>query len=332
MLDEVREVQARLDSTITFTLVRFLYTFLAARTDAQGVAYVSFVVFVFTSGLTAAFPRGVIAMISAMVQTFSAMVFSQNLTHAATSVFGATVAMHWSLTSTHLAAGVAVLLLLSALPTALAERAFTQRFVGIMLFMLTDATSVVLTAANVGVNAMLASVLSMSLLRRGHATMRRRSLRYVFQLVNMIAVNFAISSLTRAGRDTPDVQAATLLLFVFSMDVVRQFDAVFEEARNYAVWKVSQLLFLVYSRIARDASLLLYISVGVVLAQIVVHVHQSTITEIALLIAVNQILESMWATMEICGDSSQFTLLMLYVILIHTTQTLVADALRSRVD
>jgi hypothetical protein len=116
------------------------------------------------------------------------------------------------------------------------------------------------------------------------------------------------------------------------MDVVRQFDAVFEEARNYAVWKVSQLLFLVYSRIARDASLLLYISVGVVLAQIVVHVHQSTITEIALLIAVNQILESMWATMEICGDSSQFTLLMLYVILIHTTQTLVADALRSRVD
>lgn len=280
-------------------------------------------VFVFSSALASLHPRGALRVVVEMVQTFSVMVLSQTLTRVATGMLGASPSMHWSLASTHLAAGVSLLLLLSALPTALAERAFTQRFVGIMLFMLTDASASILEAVDGAISALWWCVLSMALLKLGYAVLQRRTLRYVFQLLNMLVVNTAITSLTRQGN--VDVQAATLLVAVFALDLLRTLDRVLDDARNYAVWKVSQQLFGVYSRMATDDVLLLYVSVSVVLVQTTLHLHHSTLTEIALLLAVNQILNSMRASMTVCGDSSQFTLLMLYIILIHTTQELTSQ-------
>ena len=261
-----------------------------------------------------------------MVQTFSVMVISQNLTLVATGALGTTAKMHWSLASTRIAAGVSVLLLLSALPTALADRMFTQRFVAVMLYMLTDSSSTFVFALAAGTSVLWWSILSMTLLKASHAAMQRRTLRHVFQLANMIVVNTAITSLTREGRDNADVQAATLLMAVFFLNVVRKIDHVFEEARNYAVWKVAQLLFLIYSRLASDDTLLLFVGVGIVLAQSVAHFHETTLTELALLVAVNQILASIQASMLTCNDSSQFTLLVLYIVLIHTTQKLFEPA------
>jgi len=54
--------------------------------------------------------------------------------------------------------------------------------------------------------------------------------------------------------------------------------------------------------------------------------HASTATEVALLMAVNQILSSLEGSIASRNNSGEFTLLIFYIILIHTAQRVFLDA------
>ena len=320
--EHVRGVEDRLDSTITFTLVRFFYEFLSEFTDTEGIYYLCFVVFVLSSGAPRVFKNTSEAqgMVWDMVQNFSIMIFSQNLTRSATGYVDASSRMHWSTATTRLTAGVSILIMISALPASFVRQSFTQRSVSLLLYMLTDATSDVISSIDFGTHIAFVSVLSMALLKGRRV--RHRTMTYVIKLVNMIIVNILIVSITSPDqRNTNvDVDAAMLVVVVYVMDSIRQIDNLFEDSRNYAVWKVSQQLFVIYSRYEIDDVILIQCSIIFLLLQGLVAESSSTLTEVALLMAVNQILSSINTSISSRNDSGQFTLLVFYIILIHTMQ------------
>ena len=301
---QIKDVEDRLDTTITFTLVRFFYEFLLKMTDSDSVFYLCFIVFLISSHATTTLADSMSAskIVWEMIQNFSMMTFSQNLTRTATGYLDASTSMHWSTWSTHLASGFSLLILITVLLKTIAASSFTRRSVSLLLYMLTDSTSSILTTVNLGTSTVFVCVLSIAVLRRQARTWRDSSMVHVLKLFNMLVVNMLILSIldTDARNNSVDVQAALLVIVVFGMDVLRQMDSLVEESRNYAVWKVSQQLFVIYTRYQFEDLVLIYCSViaillqGSVFSQLVAAAqHASTATEIALLMAVNQILSSL---------------------------------------
>lgn len=332
MWEQVREIQDRLDSTITFTLVRFFYDFLASVMDMSGIFYACYILFLMSSAaMSMCYQKDSAGMIIwSMVQNFSMMIFSQNMTLAATGYIDASSRMHLSVSSIRLASGLSILILATVLPETILHKTFTQRSVSLLLYMLTDASSSILISVDFGTNMVYVCILSMAVLKVASVFMNRHTTVYIFKLMNMIVVNIVILALINMDRrhSNTDVRAALLFIVVFLIDTMRSIDGVFEDSRNYAVWKVSQQLFLIYSIIEVDQILLIYISIIFVFVQGMgtrksTRESNSTLAEIALLMAVNQILTSIQSNLNDGTNKGEFTLLLFYIIIIHTIQQVI---------
>lgn len=334
------DVETRLDTAITFTLVRFFYEFLLKMTDSDSVYYLCYLVFLVSFYITNALASSVTAMklVWEMFQNFSMMTFSQNLTRTATGYLDASSSMHWSTWLMHLASGFSLLVLITVLPRTLAASAFTRRSISLLLYMLTDSTSSILVAMNLGSSTLFMCILSIAILRHFSTTGRSGSLVHLFKLLNMIVVNMLILTIlhTDTRNNSVDVQVTLLVIVIFGMDALRQMDPLVEDSRNYAVWKVSQQLFVIYSRYGFEDLVLIYCSMLAILTQSSIirsapvdSKHATTATEIALLMAVNQILSSLESSIESRNNSGEFTLLIFYIILIHTTQQVFLSAAKT---
>jgi hypothetical protein len=331
---QIKDVEDRLDTTITFTLVRFFYEFLLKLSDQESVFYLCFIVFLISSYANTILPDSTSApkMVWEMFQNFSMMTFSENLTRTATGYLDASSSMHWSTWSTHLASGFALLILITVLPQTLAAATFTRRSVSLVLYMLTDSTSSILVGANFGSSTLFMCILGIAMLRQYSPSLKTDSMVHVLKLFNMIVVNMLILSIIQTDKrnSNVDVQAALLVFVVFGMDALRQTDPLVDESRNYAVWKVSQQLFVIYSRYGFDDTVLIYFSIITIFFQGCAGGdatrHASTATEVALLMAVNQILSSLEGSIASRNNSGEFTLLIFYIILIHTAQRVFLDA------
>lgn len=177
---------------------------------------------------------------------------------------------------------------------------------------------------HLGFNGVLLSLLVMVGIKIFSTQVTQHVLLYAFKLIDMITVNIMISSIITLDTKNiqADVQAGLMVVFLFCVDIIRSYDDVFENARNYAVWKISQQIFGIYRVFQLDNIILLYISVVVVFLDSLFTTKTKTLTEVSLLLAVNQILDSIEVTFVEKNNSGEYTLLLFYVILIHTTQEL----------
>lgn len=324
LFKHVSEIQDRLDTAITFTLVNFFHDTLKQNIDDLGIYYLCFFAFfcAHAVGVSQKIKDTALSHVCNMTQGFSIMVAVQHISRTATSAFGASSHMHSSSMSLHIAAGYSVLLLSAIIPKRFLDTSFSQRSISLLLYILTDSTSQILNSTRLGFNGVLLSLLVIACIKKFSAQLSRPVLVYVLRLIDMITVNIMITSITTidAKNMRVDVQAALMVVFLFCVDTIRSYDGVFENARNYAVWKISQQIFRIYRLFQLDSTILLYISVVVVMLDSLITTKTTTLTEVSLLLAVNQILDSIQVTLAAENNAGEYTLLLFYVILIHTTQ------------
>ena len=147
--EQVKEIEDRLEMTIAFTLVQFFYDFFVSVIDETGMFYVCYVVFVLATGACMVHSGKVVqsaqAIVWSMMQNFSMMIFNQNLTRVVTGYVDASSEMYWSVSAMRLAAGISIVTVAIVLPEAILQSTFMQQSVSLLLHMLTDASSNMLT-------------------------------------------------------------------------------------------------------------------------------------------------------------------------------------------
>ena len=293
----------------------------------MGVYYICFFAFLLAHGLGAIDHNHDTALskVCDMTRNFSIMLFVQHASRSASSNLDATSTMHISAMSMHTAAGYSILLLAAVIPKYILNASFTQRSISLLLYILTDSTSQVLNSMGLGVNGVLLSLLSIICIKLFADILSHPVLQYMLRLVDMIIVNILITSISSIDMHNTrvDVQAAFMVFFLFAVDTIRKYDSLFENARNYAVWKISQQVFAIYYKFGYDDVILIYMGILVVLVESVTTKVTTTLTEVSLLLAVNQILSSIQVRIESDKTAGQYTLLLFYIILIHTTQSFI---------
>ena len=110
------------------------------------------------------------------------------------------------------------------------------------------------------------------------------------------------------------------MIVLFCLDVLRTMDQLFEESRNYAVWKIAQQLSIIYSGFGIPQVLLFVCSVLVLMTQCVSPMQSNTTLEVVFLMFVNQLLASIKQMIGVRYETGVFTLLVFYVIFIHMSQ------------
>lgn len=325
LLQQIETLQDRLDTAITFTLVNYFHQTLERNFDVMGVYYLCFLAFIVASGFKHVDGNRDTALsrVCDMTRNFSIMLFVQHASRSTSSDFTATSSMHISAMSIHTAAGYSILILVAIIPKYIINLSFTQRSISLVLYILTDSTSAILNSMKLGINGVFLSLLAIITIKLFSSRLSHPVLYYILRLVDMIIVNILITSISSIDTHNTrvDVKAALMIFFLFVVDTIRTYDNLFENARNYAVWKISQQIFLIYHAFGVDDVILMYISIIIVLVESTLTTTSSTLTEVSLLLAVNQILNSIQDQIMSESNSSQYTLLLFYIILIHTTQS-----------
>lgn len=335
------DIATRLDSTINFTLVRFLYTVTREQlSNAEIVlAAVSLLLVVHTVGATAA-AREHAYLAAEIAASLGSGLLGQALINAATSNERI---VHMQLgTPARLAEEFAVatcmLLLASVVPQRLQTKEYVARALTILLYMYTDATQNAIAQLNFAWSPPFVCALLFVGLQRFHAQLaRRQTLQYLVKAFNMVSINILITSVSSVNPDAADLytDTALLLLTLFLVNALTGFSDIFLEGRNFAIWKGAQQLFLVYREVGVDSRVTFALAVAVVLlhssgqaAARLLWFNSSTLVEIFLLVVVNAIIDELaTATMGVHNMLQAFTLF-LYIITIHATSLLFAGRAR----
>jgi len=332
------DIATRLDSTINFTLVRFLY--MVAREALSNteivLAAVTVLVLVNTAGATAAARRHAY-LAAEIAASLGSGLLGQALINSATSderivrmrlVTPARLAEEFAVTTS-------MLLLASVVPQRLQAKEYVARALTILLYMYTDATQNVIAQLNFAWSPPFLCALLFVALQRFHVQLaRRRTLQYLVKALNMVTLNILITSVGAINTDAADLHTNTalLLLTLFLINALTQFSDIFVESRNFAIWKGAQQLFLVYRELGIDSRATFALAVTVVLlhtsgraAARLLWLNSNTLVEIFLLVVVNAIIDELaTATMGVHNMLQAFTLF-LYIIVIHATSLFFAE-------
>ena len=265
IVSELQEMEGRLDSTITFTLVRFLYNLVASYLQMLDITIFCLVVAIVSVNLYAFDSRvhgpsranhttlkhksanqsiTALHVMIDMVLRFNFLILSQNISDIAAKYASSTIEMHASIICGRLAAGFGLLLFVAASPPQFSSMEVVQRSVSMILYILTDSTSGIIQSVDVGVSPGLVGILSMVLLKQ-IALDNNPTMVYVMKGVNMMIVNVFILSIVNNTYIAQE-RVALLILTVFVIDTLQGSDKLLEDSRNYAVWKTAQQLHIIY--------------------------------------------------------------------------------------
>jgi hypothetical protein len=326
------DIATRLDSTINFTLVRFLYTVTRKQLSNSEIvlAAASLLLVVHTAGATAA-ARKHAYLAAEIAASLGSGLLGQALINSATSnerIVRMQLATSARLTE-EFAVATCMLLLASVVPRRLQAKEYVARALTILLYMYTDATQNAIAQLNFAWSPPFLCGLLFVALQRFHGELaRRQTLQYLVKALNMVSINILITSVSAVNPDAADLHTDTalLLLTLFLINSLTQFSDVFLESRNFAIWKGAQQLFLVYQELGVDNRATFALAVAVVLlhtlgkaAARLLWLNSNTLVEIFLLVVVNAIIDELaTATMGVHNMLQAFTLF-LYIIVIHAT-------------
>jgi hypothetical protein len=332
------DIATRLDSTINFTLVRFLYTVardLFSNTEIM-LAATTMLVLVHTLGFTA--PARHHAYLAAEIAaSLGSGLLGQALINSATSderMVHMRIGTPARLAEEFVVA-TSMLLLASVVPQHLQAKEYVARALTILLYMYTDATQNAIAQLNFAWSPPFLCALLFVALQRFHKQLaRRHTLQYLVKAINMVSINVLITSIGSINTDAADLHTSTTLLIttLFLINALTELSDIFIESRNFAIWKGAQQLFLVYDELGVDSRATFALAVAVVLlhtstksAARLLWLNSNTLVEIFLLVVVNAIIDELaTATMGVHNMLQAFTLF-LYIIVIHATSLFFAE-------
>jgi hypothetical protein len=323
-------IASRLDSTINFTLIRFLYSMLQRVLSNTEIIFINVTLLLFINTTFAINILLNIEVITAVVYSLSSGLVAQALINTATNN-ELLVSMKLNDSSRLLeqfTVTTAMLLFASIIPFKLQQKEYVSRAITILLYMYTDATQNIVDQVNFGWSPPFFCVLICILLERHRDYLESRAtLQYIVKALNMVTINILITSVTIIDTSATDLYTSTALLIItlFAIDTMIHLSGNMEEGRNYAIWKGAQQLFFVYqelhiSTLVTFALALIFILMHTTSVRIVelFHLRNNTILELFLLVVVNVIIDQLQTNALSVFSVEQAFVLMLYIISIHT--------------
>ena len=323
MLHELQAVGGRLESVVTFTVVQFTYNLAVlymARTD---------ILMLCVASLIGMHVHEVLRQHSKTLQTIYST--GRQLTILVGSQVGVDLILDTqklnglaTLPAETVVRSLSTLLVLlvvvSVVPVSGPAAVYCSRSCSLILYIFADATENVLARAGIpDVLSFVCAAFYVAMHRFESNIAHKGSLVFLLQGVNMVCVNVVLSSVA-ANRD-PYTKIALLLLTLMLMFTISRINSVFEDTRGYAMWKTAQRIFLIYKSYNIDFTLSTAFAFILVVSRSLWPKQLHMIFELAVLVAVNIILDIFAVQVLNVHSSDRAALLFIYVITVKTGVT-----------
>jgi len=324
-LAEIRDMFDRLDSLITFTVIRFIYSICKLYlSDAETVVLcVITSMFLLLVPTPAAHGDSALKSIYNSLQNVTLMVLSQaavtSLGVGAMTVYTADVPVETVMLSI---ADVTCVLVLASVVAELGTSVLVSRCVTILLYIYADAIESLFRANSGGILPTLVCILAYMCMHAYTSLSKNLfTAQYLLRAMNMVTVNFMLKALVDINRDSSNLYVDTVLytLVLFLIDVLSFVSVMFAETRDYAVWRVSQQLFLVYQAYQVDAIVALSFCCILLMSRTLWPTSKSMqlVQHVVVLVVISVFMDTATGYIKTQASVQSAVLLLAYVVFMH---------------
>lgn len=327
ILSDLHSIESRLDSVITFALIKFVHGILTNSFSEFEVACISSLLLLSLRGVVnfRHVQDSAIVEILTLVDKLSVMVFSQSVINIVTNDSRILKMMEDDFTMLFLAFIVTtnILIFVALLTYAFQSNDAVQRSMTLLLYIYADSVEIIVNRVKLG--SLSAGMLSlffylvMLQLHQNSNSIAGFIRQYVVSALNMVCINVMLQSLIDVDQSFGNLirQSFVLLIALFFLDSVNQITPLLEEARNYAIWKSSQKLFMIFQKVDISLDLMLFISLALLYSRPIWKNMLHAVFELAMLVVVNVILDMANSYIANAYTVDKAVLLFTYVILLH---------------
>ena len=325
VFEDLGQVSERMESVITFTVTRFVYTVLLTymgNMDIVIMGLVGTVACKVANDIQLFHADGAATLITTMFGRLNMFVGSQALMHSVTqnerivtlSRNRDEILLHAFTVMTCL------LVMISVIPDSIAGLGYVQRFITLLLFMYTDATEYIVRSLDVGVAPALCGIL-VCLYMHSHEEYVHTlgTTVYLVRAINMLSINVILAQITETDAATSSLEIRTTinLFALFTIDAASKLVPAFAEVRGYAVWKTASRLFEEFSATSIDPMLTVYACVTLMCARRYLKEDTATLMELMVLVVVNILADSITSYASVTASVTSILVMFLYIIVIH---------------
>ena len=324
VIEEIRDIGGRLDGVISFTIIRFIYAVCIQHLRNVEVALFGIIVsIVCSSALQLSRLSAASRIVGELMRKISLLVVAQALV----SVIGIDATVAYTdesppqLVMQSLTVLTCILILSSVVPTAFRGSELVQRLVTLLLFVYADASESLFRIVEDGIIPTLACLLLYVCMHHYSSEVKaHQSLTYITRALNMVSINFilrSLASLSRRQSASLPVQTVLYIVVLFIVDTVSHLSCIFNESRDYAMYKVSQQLFRMYAAWEVDFVLSMAGSILVLATRDAWSDNTQLVFQLVVLVFVSVVLDAASGFLQSSASVDKSVLLFVYVICIH---------------
>ena len=327
----IEEISARLDSTINFTLIRFVHQYFSTFLNEYEIIFSCFIAIVLLDVILKLFPDKTFVVIHEVVSAIGSAVLSQSIVNIATRK-GELIATDNTTNMFFIekfVVATSILILVTVLPPKFLQISYVSRCITLLLYMYTDAMQHILSNMAFGYSVVYVCVLSYVMLHTYHDWLvQHKTMQYLTKAFSMLTVNVLIVSITATdigsvSNYSMKIQAILLTLALFIIDALAQIVPSFVDSRNYAIWKSAQKMYVLYMTIGIDLNVTIALAVIVLSTKSIWNRGSSTLFELILLVVINVALDSITDYFSSTNSPDKSVMLFMYVQIIHYVRKIV---------
>jgi hypothetical protein len=334
-LSSVLETVTRIESALTFTIVRFVYKTVGEHLDAVTIAFLSILVAALSYNTLAILedkPTTVsmlrtLAYIAELVRKFAALVGIQAIIRSVQPMDPEAASLFQQIEC--FTVSLCIIILVCVLPRSFRESADGQQFLRLVLFMFASNTEFVVQRVSFGWTLPYLSMAAFFALSRlqhlpGHSAITATVLNaIILSLTNMMVLASWTISVTSTDK-FPQITQLVSLLVIFDALSLRYPD--FHTMRDYAIWQgAAQIFELIVAREVNRGSVVT-VAVFVVLALQAFRTflpRTSALSELTVLILINTILGMVQQAVTALHMADTVVVIVLWIAVIHILITAV---------
>ena len=332
LVDDLLRIEQRIDSVITFALIRFVHSIGRTVFEEEELALLAGTTLVLLHFVST---KTHLASIVDMMKKILVMVFSQSVINVV-SQNDALLQLHnphYSILLRAFTITTCLLVLMSLLCYAFRTVDAVQRSMTLLLYIYADATEFIIKQLKLGglLGALLAILIYLTSYVYRHRSKVSFSVLYILRALNMVCINIVLQAIVDVDATYvgTEYQAAVLVIVLFLLDALSVVMPPLAESRDYAVWKSSQKIFILVDALDVGTDTMLFACLIVLGTKPLWHSLLTSVYELALLVIINVILELASDYIDRAYNIDKALLLFIYIIIIHEGSGLVFSTRKS---
>lgn len=310
---------SRLESAVTFTLVRFLYNFAIIYLTSSSIVVVC-VVGLCISQLLKKTSSTKISLLS-IFSKLSLLLLSQTI------IATASVVLHLDTPKSHFSTffvllnTTCILIFVSIIPQYFAQLNYIERSVTLILYMYADiAENLIQISSLRSILFVLALFIHFVLQTPNHflsLNTKHSNFLYWIRALNMVCVDILLNfhKILFDRNDSILTDGCLIYLILMLLDAAAKCSNLFQESRDYAVWKSGKLLFLLIQSQFPSTDVVLTALIVVLIVQISSKQY-GTNSELFILITINFLLDILQEHIQTLTGEDKAIILFLYLLFI----------------